>query len=264
MKKTIYYVLFLLVFVLLGCESENRSAEDTQTEQKKPIVEASLTNWKIKLIAEDPVRRLKIQSTEFGALEGLNEIEKYALKGYITSPGGYSNYRNYLDIAFLDPVGVSTGLYKTSYHAYAQESEDSWSFTVYTDDTSAQILLSWHGLYKLTPYIDDHGRTRFIEYRSLTHPFFKQMKLVDMQTGDEIPAVVDSKIQTYTFTMNGQSQRTFKWVVETDEVNITSYQPVMSSLQAKAIRKDANLDTQTHIEKKSDAFDLSKVPGEHK
>jgi hypothetical protein len=68
------------------------------------------------------------------------------------------------------------------------------------------------------------------------------MKLLDEQTGQEIAAVVKNHVQIYSFTMNGQKERTFTWVMQGDEVSdALRDESKVLTLEAEAIRKDAAL-----------------------
>lgn len=261
------YILSLMtaVFILVGCGSgsstdtttvtDDQATDETQDEFiKEAVVETKPSNWYIRLVAEDPARAMKAGDTQLGELEVSDAVEKHTLKAL--SPFGGS----YLDIVFGDPAGVDAGDYKVNFHNYDESVEDRWSFTVRTDDVDADILVSWRGLYVLTPYIDDQDRQRYKEYRSTTNPLIKNMKLIDVSTGDEIAAAVDGEIQTYSFNMDGQSERTFEWVVQTDEVTISAQVSKLSTLQAKAVQKDATVDMTRSMNQKAELFDLTQPP----
>ena len=259
------YILTLTtaVFLLVGCgnntdattPTDDQATDETQDEFiKEAVVETKPSNWYIRLVAEDPVRAMKAGDTQLGELEVSDAVEKHTLKAL--SPFGGS----YLDIVFGDPSGVDTGDYKVNFHVYEEGSEGRWQFTVRTDDVNADILLTWRGLYVLTPYIDDQDRQRYKEYRSLTNPLIKNMKLIDVSNSTEIAAAVDGKVQTYSFNMEGQTERTFEWVVQTDEVTIPVQVSKLSTLQAKAIQKDATADIESSMSKKAESFDLTKPP----
>jgi len=228
----------------------------TQGPGKNAVVEVKPSNWYIRLVAEDPARGMKTASTQLGELEERKTVEKHTLKAM--TPFG----RTFLDVIFRDPAGVEEGDYKVNFHQYQEGSEDSWSFTVRTDsdNTHADILLTWRGLYVLTPYIDEQNRQRYREYRSTSNPLIKNMKLVDTGTGQEIAAAVDGKVQTYAFNMNGQTERTFQWVVKTEAVNIPAEVSKLSTMQAHAMKKDATIDPEKIKAKKAEMFDLTKPP----
>jgi hypothetical protein len=255
-----------VMVVLAGCGgsdggdvrsgSTGESGDTSSVTPRKPVVaETAPSNWYIRVTAEDPARGMKTQSTQLGQLEESDTVRKHTLKAL--TPFGSS----YLDIIFRDPAGVGTGDYKVSFHQYAEDSEDNWTFTVRTDDANADILLSWRGLYVLTPYIDDQNRKRYREYRSVTNPLIRQMKLVDVESGKEIAAAVDGKAQTYAFNMNGQTERTFQWVVETEEVSIPVQISQMATMEARAVKKDAVMRSPAVREsKRVERFDITRPP----
>jgi len=223
--------------------------EETEVKLHKPIAdEVKPSNWYIRLVAEDVNRGLKSASAQLGELEESDAVSKHTLKSL--SPFGGS----YLDVVFKDPAGVEAGEYKTNFHAYNESSEERWQFTVKTDDANADIALSWRGLYVLSPYIDQQDRQRYKEYRSISNPLIKQMKLVDSSNGNEIAAAVNGKVQIYSFNMDGQKERTFEWVVATEEVNITTPSSKVSTLQRKVVKPKASM------QKRVQTFDLTKPP----
>lgn len=260
----------ITVFILVGCGNSTSSSTDTVTSTqneldninddnqdeatKKIVIETKPSNWFIRLVAEDPARALKSSSSQLGALEESDAVQNHTLKAL--SPGDST----YLDVIFVDPDGVSLGDYKTNFHVYQEETEESWQFTVKTDDNNTEILLTWNGLYVLTPYTDSQDRTRYKEYRSLTNPLIKQMKLIDMANGKEIIAVEDGKTAIYAFNMDGQNERTFRWVVQTEVVDLPLQTNKLSALEAITMKKDATAATQKIIRKKAEMFDLSKPP----
>ena len=185
---------------------EENFTKPLSQEESMPV------NWYIRLVAEDASRALKTNSAQLGVLEENDAVVKHTL----LSHGRFSG--PYLDIVFIDPDGVAAGTYKTNYHTYNEDIEERWRFTVQTDDKTSDIVLTWNGLYALTPYTDDKNREQYKEYRSLSNPLIKHMKLVDAETGKEIAASNDGKVQTYVFNMNGQNERVFEWVVQADEV----------------------------------------------
>ena len=247
---------FVVALILAGCDSDIQTPvdESTSIETKDSAVETKPSNWYIRLIAEDPARALKTGSAQLGELEVSNAVKKHTLKALTPFDSSY------LDIIFHDPAGVEEGDYKVNFHSYDEEVEDRWSFTVRTDDNNTDILLTWRGLYVLTPYVDDQSRQRYKEYRSVTNPLIKHMKLIDSSNGAEIAAVVNGKTQTYSFNMDGQTERTFEWVVQTDEVSIPAQTSKLSILGAKVIQKDVAINKAKIMKKKAEMFDLNKPP----
>lgn len=197
---------------------------------------------------------MKTNSAQLGALEVSDAVVKHTLisAGRFTGP--------FLDVVFVDPDGVPAGAFKTNYHMYEEGVEDRWRFTVKTDDATAEILLTWNGLYSLTPYTDDKNREQYKEYRSLTNPLIKHMKLIDVETGKEIAASVDGKAQTYVFNMNGQNERVFEWVVQNEVVVLLSKSSQLWTPTSKGIQKVVSTVEKTNIQKRAESFNLSKPP----
>jgi len=236
-------------------DQNGTAVEETVVRLSKPVmVETKPSNWYIRLVAEDPARALKSSSSQLGELEESDAVQTYALKAL--SPFGGS----YLDIVFVNPDGVASGDYKSNFHVYNEDTEDQWFFTVKTDDPNAEIRLTWQGLYILNPYTDDQNRKRYNEYNSITNPLIKHMKLVDTVSGKEIAAMVDGKIEIYTFNMNGQNERTFKWIAQNEEVLLPAQTNRSSKMEVKIIGNDTTIAKKQINRKKSEMFDLSKPP----
>lgn len=283
MKNLKYILVFLaLAWMTAGCDSDNKAPQSesvnvgvendqSDTDQgniseddpvsndeeeiviKPDAVEKKPSNWYIRLVAEDPARGMKSDSSKLGALEVSDALQGHTLKAL--TPFGSS----YLTIIFDDPDGMEPGEYKTNFHAYAENVEDRWRFTVKSDDPDAQIILTWRGIHVLTPYMDAQGRTRYKEYRSLSNPLNKNMKLIDTLNGTEMAAIVEGEIQSYTFAMGG-NERSFEWVVQSEEVMLPPQASKLSTLKAKALQMDAKAAQKKIIQEQASSFDLSKPP----
>ena len=247
------------MFLLTACSESDgysTSAVTTSTTQpllpsKAPGIETNPSNWYIRIVAQDITRGLKREDAQLGQLEVSNATSQHTLRSYYDFDG-------YFDVLFVDPVDVPTGQYRSNFHTYQNSTADRWSFTVMSSDTTIDVAISVRGLYVLTPYQEDE-RIMYKEYHSTTNPLLKQMKLVDTATGSEIAAVQDGKIQIYNFNMNGQTTRTFEWVVETQEVNIPKVS--QRSVQRSAKPQTASSITQQIFkEEKIETFDINKPP----
>ncbi len=192
---------------------------------------------------------MKTKSAQLGQLEATDAVEKHTLKAL--RPYG----RNYLDIVFKDPDGVSAGEYKVNFHVHQDGSEDSWHFTVKTDDDQSNLIVTWRGLYVLSPYVDDQGRTRYREYRSTTNPLLKKMQVVDEKSGEVLPVVSDNKTPAFIINMDGENTRSFRWELLTQNTNATtpSAAPVRVQRAARRFIREVS-------EPRESEFDLTKPP----
>ncbi len=211
-------------------------------------------NWYLRIVAEDTTRDMKAGDTQLGQVTETDAASRHSLKSLRPFSGGY------LEVVFRDPPDVANGDYKSSFHTY-EDGDDVWEFIVKADEPNADIILSWRGLYVLDPYIDDQSRLRYREYRSMTNPLIKYMKLVDVSTGMEIPAVHNGEVQTYHFNMDGTEEKIFRWVVQSSEVNIVAPKRLrIQSLEAKVLRKDAKLNRAKMMKKRSVSFEWDTPP----
>ena len=190
--------------------TRSRIVEEDDNETEIIGQETIPSNWYIRIIAEDSNRSLKTNLSQLGELEENDAVQKHTIRSH----GRFSN--PYLDVIFIDPDGMPTGNYQTNYHVYGEGIDDNWHFTVVTDDSNAEIHLSWSGLYLLTPFIDGQNRTQYSEYRSSTNLLITKMKLIDNTTGVEIPVINNGEKNIYIFNMNGQVSRSFEWVLQYD------------------------------------------------
>jgi len=215
-----------------------------------PPPETKPLNWDMRLIAEDALGTMKTDGSRLGQLEEENAVQMHTLKA-INPFGG-----TYLDVVFIDPDGVAKGKYKTNFHVYQDDTEDRWSFTVMTDakHKDSDMILSWRGVYILESYNDKENRKRYIEDISVTNPILRYMKLIDSNTSKEIAAIRDGKMQTFAFNMNGSQSRTFEWVLQLDEVEISKQQKSVTVHNVKSNQISSSR------YKSVETFDLSKPP----
>ena len=231
----------LLLFLSSGCsksgENSASGSDNNETSGLHESVEQAPSNWYIRLVAEDKQRGLKTESSQVGELD-VPDASKQAMKAVGTSSS------TYIDIVFEDPANLEAGSYKSVFYRYSKDEEKRFAFSVITDDENANVTLTWHGLFVLTPK-EDEGE-HFSEYRSVTNPLIRQMKLVDTQNATEVQAIRDGLIMKYSFNMNGSTSHAFEWVVATSEINITlppvvdkdlASGPARSSMQTSANKK---------------------------
>jgi len=240
-------------------ETDTNKTDTEETLIKKASIEVEVEphDWFIRLQAEDVDRALQTSSAQLGVLEGEDESLKHSL----VSLGHFTG--TYLDIVFVDPDNIESGIYKTNYKAYEEGGEYRWRFTVRSDDANANVLLSWRGLYVLTPYVDAQNRKQYKEHRSLTNPLIAKMKLLDTETGIETEVSTEGKVISYAFNMNGQQEHVFEWIVVPDKVETlarrTSYAKEVRTIESVKIKKPTK---EKVIERRAVSFDLSHPPVE--
>lgn len=235
-------------------DTNETNTDETLLRKANIKVEVEPHNWFIRLNAEDVNRGLQTYSAQLGVLEN----EEESLKHTLVSLGHFTG--TYLDIVFVDPDNVESGIYKTNYKLYQEGSEYRWQFTVRSDDVNSEISLSWRGLYALTPYIDGENRKRYSEQRTLTNPLIGKMILVDTVTGTEMNVENDGVVITYTFNMNGEQERTFEWIVKTEKVNTLAKRTSYTRVQASTAKVKKQPMKTTIIENRAMNFDLAHPP----
>lgn len=245
------------------------STEDNVTQailRKEIAPETNAKEWYIRIVVEDTTNNLKSTSAQIGQIDADNTLQDYALKAI--SPFSAP----YLDVLFVNPVGLDTGSYKSEFHL-SSTNEDTWEFTVKSSDTSATMILSWRGLYVLNSYYDSEGRKRYHEYRSLSNPLLKFMTITDVSTGMEINVLDNGAVNPYVFNMDGQTERVFQWKVKDSSVVVsakrTAYGRVVSpstvkqemkALEVKALRKDAKATPEKLRQKRLKSVDMHQPP----
>jgi len=294
--KTFIFVLMIGLFFLGGCGKTNRNRETTDisvvnqgintniisndindsnqiSSVSNPSIlpkvvtqEKNAKEWYIRLVVEDTTNNLISTDAQLGEINAI-DTSNYALKAI--SP--FTS--RYLDVLFVNPVGVDAGAYKSDFHS-ASTDADVWEFTVKSFDSSATMILSWKGLYVLTPYTDKQNRTRYYEYRSSTNPLLKYMTLYDVTNGTEVEVLNHGSAQTYVFDMNGSNERVFRWKIKDSSIvaqpKFTSFVKVgatplsqtekLHALQVKALRKDAKARPTRLQQQRAQSVDMRQPP----
>jgi len=259
MKKNIMSFSISLV-LLVGCGTTGTGTDSGNAQQpvrlnKVETVETKANDWYIRIVAEDTSNNMKTAGAQLGQLEVADAVTKHSLKAIAPFT------RPFLDVVFKNPTNLPVGEYKSNFHTTT--ASDSWEFTVKSSDNAANMILSWRGLYVLTPYIDNEGRERYQEYRSRTNPLIPFMKLIDVSTGTEIPADNNGTAQVYTFNMAGQTSRVFQWVLQSTPVTnlaVLKQVQMFKSLKVQALRKDAKAKPDALKQKRLNTLDMMNPP----
>ena len=116
-----------------------------------------------------------------------------------------------------------SGEYHSNYHDIEGGETDSWEMTVFSSVDSAEVTLTWDGLYELRAV---EGQTLYDEKKVLDSSTFENLRLVDTVTGVETPAVKNGKLNTYSFTMSAdESSRILVWqqgTVESETISVAA------------------------------------------
>ena len=248
-------------------DANGTTETNSTTILKKEVQqEENAKEWYVRLIVEDTTNNLISTDAQLGELDAA-DMTSHALKAI--SP--FTS--QYLDVLFMNPVGVDAGAYKSDFHS-ASTDADVWDFTVKSFDSNATLILSWRGLYVLRPYKDRQNRTRYYEYRSSTNPLLKYMTLYDVTNGKEVEVLNHGSAETYVFDMNGTNERVFRWKIKDSSIVVqpkfTSFSRVVAkplkqaeklhALQVKALRKDAKATPTKLQQKRAQSIDMRQPP----
>ena len=196
MKRTniIKALSFVSLLLFTGCNGTN---EDNSADQ--------INEWSIKINAVDSAGKLGDTNTRIGQVyPSTDGVDRYDLKSSGKPFGG-----DFMKVVYL--IDGIQGDYSTNYHSVKKEQYDSWIFVVKTNDPDRTITLSWPGIFKVTSAEDDYKRVRLNHEFKSYDPIMEKMQLRDMKTGEVISAVMDGTLQSYTFNMDGDTERMFKW-----------------------------------------------------
>ncbi len=197
MKKLLIITISTFSLLLFsGCNS-------TSTSQNK--VESQVTEWAIKLNAIDSNGKLGDTNIPLGQVyPATDNVDRYDLASAPHPFGG-----DFMEVVYT--IDDNTTEFSTNYHSVKKDQYDSWTFVVKTNDPDRTVTLSWPGIFKVESATDEYNRVRLFNEFLNYDPVMEQMQLVDMRTGEVVSAVADGKVQSYTFNMDGETERTFKW-----------------------------------------------------
>lgn len=238
MKKLI--ALVFLVLLLGGCEDSNStdSDENTQTISEEndnnqstdtsnenvedndnpvDVSEEIAKNWYVRLVATDNKRGLESKTALIGELDKENATVEQKLERLEPFTSAY------IDVVFIDPAGLEKGEYKSHFLSYSK-GEQVWRFTVLSDNSEADVTLSWRGLFVLTPYMNDNNEVQYREAINRSNPILDTMQLIDETTGRTIVVINSNQPQVMSFSMDGSTSRTFRWERKTDNIDISSFE----------------------------------------
>ena len=225
MKKYNALAVTAVSLLLIGCGGGGGGTDAVNT-QVAP-------QWSVQIVAEDPENNLLFDSDRLGQLEvASNEVDSYDLKSVARpfTKNSDGELLPFLSVNFLQE-GKN---YVTDFHN-TELKYDEWTFTV-NSNPERTVTLRWNA-YAVETQTDASGRTRFDQTPQTDMELMGRMQLVDAETNETlVSAYADGKLQSYTFNMNGQTTRTFRWVLDTEQVP-QKVQP--ASVKATALYKGA-------------------------
>ena len=195
MKTTKLTFILTLLMMLLGTNAFAEKKEKDTVEQE----------WYLRLIAEVSSQNMKDRGNVLGHLnDSVSGYDSHDLPEM--APFG----DNYLTIVFPHPEwGEKAGDYTSDYHNPDAHNADEWTFEVRSSATNSEVKLYWEGLNVLSTSYDGNKLKKKEE--RVIDTLLQRMWLEDTATGERIDAVVDNKLQSYTFSMNGSNVRAFRW-----------------------------------------------------
>lgn len=198
MKTTVINLTISLFSLVLfsGCDS-------TSISQNEP--ESQVTEWSIKLNAIDSNGTLGDTNIPLGQVyPAKDSVDRYDLTSAPRPFGG-----DFMEVVYT--IDGNTTEFSTNYHSVKKDQYDSWTFVVKTNDPDRTVTLSWPGIFKIDSATDEYNRVRLFNEFLNYDPIMEKMQLVDMRTGEVVSAVANGTVQSYTFNMDGETERTFKW-----------------------------------------------------
>jgi len=142
-------------------------------------------DWYVRLIVESPAEHLHKRSNLLGQLaQSSLDYDRHDLVELAPPMAPY------LTAVFTHPDREQAEEFSTDFHALNRD--DEWVFVVRTDDPQREVTLRWES----------------------THPkHLARSYLVDLDADVAIDAGNGKPQQSYTFSMNGETERAFLWVL---------------------------------------------------
>lgn len=208
--------------------------------------------WSLQMVVEDPKSNLLFDNSRLGQLEvASNEVDAYDLK-YMRRP--FTKNSEGEDLPFLYVNFLQEGKsYTTNFHN-TEVRYDEWTFTV-NSNPERTVTLRWNA-YAVTLEKDASGRVRFNQKLHIDENLMGRMQLVDGETNETlVSAYAEGKLQSYTFSMNDKTTRTFKWVLDTEKVT--------EKVQATSARSSAlykSVSAKQYASESDNQIDITTLP----
>lgn len=190
----------------------------TAPKRKTALSNDDRRSWYVQFSVTNTDTTQRFSGMKLGVLDEVNASKRYSLKAF----GGFAY--PYLNVASVDAEEKLKGTFSTFYKPYTTESTElKWRFKVRSSEDDASLMLQWNGIHVLKAYTDTEGRKRFKSHMKAEHLLLTHMKLIDESTNQEVPALREGKFNRYSFTMDGETERWFTWVLSDENVEESTY-----------------------------------------
>ena len=216
-KFTLGMLTSLVILFVSGC---GNSTTSTESSVEQPIQ----SEWYARLIAEIPSENMKDQGNVLGQLkDSSNTHDSHDL--IEMAPFG----NRFLTIVFPHSEWEERpGNYTSDFHSIDTDVNDEWVFQVRTSAVNSDVTIRWEGLYVLA--------SEGTEEQLVKDEFFAKMWVEDTLTAEQIPVIINGELQNYTFNMNGQNTREFRWGIG-EYVKSDTSNKVISMKAAKIVEE---------------------------
>ncbi|TGD74717.1 hypothetical protein E4634_05820 [Mangrovimicrobium sediminis] len=119
----------------------------------------------------------------------------------------------------------------SDYHA-RKGRRGEWEMTVYSTVAGGAVTLSWDSFHALKRSARG-GEVSYRETPTRNSQTLQNLHLVDLETLEVIDALgADGRPNSYTFTLDGQTRRDFRWVL--GNVKSRAFKPIVRAASASA------------------------------
>ncbi len=171
-----------------------------------------IDEWYVRLIAETPAEGLydtrNVLGQLIGSEDGFDTRDLPEMAPFATP---------YLTIVFPhEDWGEHAGDYASDFHSPDWKQADQWVFQVKSDSPWRDVRLAWENLTMLQSlWSHENNQRQWTTHRVKSgEALMAKMWLEDMDTGDLVKVAEDGVPTDYWFNMDGQTVRTFRWVLK--------------------------------------------------
>lgn len=138
--------------------------------------------------------------------------------------------------------GAYAGQYVSDYRN-SNVTEDQWQFSVVSTAPQAALTLSWDGLFQLSRTTGSRLEyDTYNESRVVKTEIMANLQLVDLQTLEVVPALLNGELNQYSFNFApGETTRSFRWVLGPINTKHLDPTPGMRAAVERAARQPVAL-----------------------